>query len=234
MKPLHAFLPCLIAISLAATAATAADDAEKSIVVLAGDSTVTDAAGWGAAFAKHLGADAKCINLAAGGRSSKSFRDEGRWDQVIAAKPDFVLIQFGHNDMPGKGPERETDPETTFHENMTRYVHEAREAGATPILVTSMTRRIFVDGKIQGELKPWADATRKVAVEEKVPLVDLFTLSVDLMNELGPEKAGEYNFEGKKGGMDRTHLDETGAAVMADIIVAELRKVAPDLAKLLK
>ncbi len=81
-----------------------AADIEKPRVVLAGDSTVTDKAGWGAAFAKLLSADAECINFAAAGRSSKSFRDSGQWKKVIDAKPTFVLIQFGHNDMPGKGP----------------------------------------------------------------------------------------------------------------------------------
>ena len=50
------------------------------------------------------------INLALNGRSSKSFRDEGAWAPALAAKPDYILIQFGHNDGPGKGPERETDP----------------------------------------------------------------------------------------------------------------------------
>ena len=52
-----------------------------------------------------------------------------------------MLIQFGHNDQPGKGPERETSPETTFREYMSRYVDEARWAGSKPVLVTSLTRR---------------------------------------------------------------------------------------------
>jgi lysophospholipase L1-like esterase len=58
-----------------------------------------------------------------------------------------MLIQFGHNDMPGKGPERETDPKTTYRENLSRFVDEARAAGAQPILVTSIPRRNFRDGK---------------------------------------------------------------------------------------
>ena len=82
-------------------------------------------------------------NTAQNGRSSKSFRDEGHWATALAAKGDYYLIQFGHNDQPGKGPERETDPATTFPANMARYVDEVRAIGATPILVTSLVRRTF-------------------------------------------------------------------------------------------
>ncbi len=73
-------------------------------IVLAGDSTVTDQAGWGLGFASALKPTATCVNLSAGGRSSKSFRNEGRWKQVLEQKPNVILIQFGHNDQPGKVP----------------------------------------------------------------------------------------------------------------------------------
>ncbi len=207
----------------------------KTRIALAGDSTVTDKAGWGAAFAKLLGPDAECVNFAQGGRSSKSFRDEGHWKKLLDSKPAFVLIQFGHNDMPGKGPARETDPATTFPENMARYVDEARAIGAQPILVTSLVRRLFENGKLRGELNPWADATAKVAAEKKVPLVDLFARSVELHTKLGPTESDAFNPPGKDAKTtDRTHLNEHGAEIIAKIIADELRKVAPDCAKLLK
>ncbi len=211
-----------------------ADEAAKPRVVLVGDSTVTDAAGWGAAFAKLLKPEAECINLSAGGRSSKSFRDEGRWKTALDAKPAFVLIQFGHNDMPGKGPHRETDAATTFRENLIRYVDEARAIGARPILVTSMARRIFEDGKLRGELKPWAEATRIVAAEKGVPLVDLFARSVELLERLGPTAADAFNPPAKKGRPDRTHLNAQGAEVMAQIVADDVRRVSPDVGKLLR
>ena len=56
------------------------------------------------------------LNLARGGRSSKSFINEGHWKEALDSKPDYIFIQFGHNDQPGKGPERETDPKTTYPE----------------------------------------------------------------------------------------------------------------------
>ncbi len=223
------------ALLLLATGLPAAEPAKK-IVALAGDSTVTDAAGWGAAFAKLLNpARAECKNFAGGGQSTKSFRDSKKWQQVLDAKPDVVLIQFGHNDMPGKGPHRETDPATTYAENLGRYVDEARAIGAQPVLVTSLTRRVFLEGKIRGELKPYAEAARKVAAEKKVPLVDLFARSVALHEQMGEKESDSFNPPGKKkDNSDRTHLNAHGAEVVAGIIAEELRKVAPDVAGLLK
>ena len=112
-------------------------------IVLVGDSTVTEGSGWGLGFRQLVGPGVTVTNTAQNGRSSKSFRDEGHWATALAAKGDYYLIQFGHNDQPGKGPERETDPATTYPANMARYVDEVRAIGATPILVTSLVRRTF-------------------------------------------------------------------------------------------
>src|SRR5205823_4923699 len=117
------------------------ESVSKVRIVLVGDSTVAENGGWGPAFAQLLGPGAECINRARSGRSSKSYISEGHWQKALEQKPAYVLIQFGHNDMPGKGPDRETDPQTTYREYLARYVDEARAAGAQPVLVTSMTRR---------------------------------------------------------------------------------------------
>ncbi len=229
----------LLLFALSLSISHAEETRTRTRIALAGDSTVTDKAGWGAAFAKLLGPNAECLNFAAGGQSSKSFRDTGNWHKVIDSKPAYILIQFGHNDMPGKGPKRETDPATTYPENLTRFIQEARSIGAKPILVTSLARRTFDNGKIRGELKPWADAATKVATEQQVPLVDLFKRSVELHNKLGIAESDTFNppvvqktDEAKT--TDRTHLNPHGAEVIAAIIAEELHKVAPDLAKLLK
>ena len=73
--------------------------------------------------------EAECVNMARSGNSSKSYYDKGTWKQALAQKPDFVLIQFGHNDQPGHPGDRETDPQTTYKQFMTQYVDEARAAG---------------------------------------------------------------------------------------------------------
>src|SRR4051794_31505182 len=91
----------------------AQNPAPKVRIVLAGDSTTAVGSGWGPGFIKCLTPDVDCINMARGGRSSKSFIHEGLWKKSLELKPDYILIQFGHNDQPGHGADRETDPETT-------------------------------------------------------------------------------------------------------------------------
>jgi pectinesterase len=213
-----------------------ADPAGKGVrIVLVGDSTVTDASGWGSGFAKRVG-DGECINMARSGRSSKSYIDEGHWAKALALKPTYVLIQFGHNDQPGKGPERETDPATTYRQYMSRYVDEARGAGARPILVTSMTRRHFTaGGQINSDLGPYVEAVKRIGREKGVPVVDLHALSIARLEAMGPEAATPLNAKPKEPGKtDLTHLSPVGSEIMAGLVVEELRKVAPDLAGHLK
>jgi lysophospholipase L1-like esterase/pimeloyl-ACP methyl ester carboxylesterase len=198
-------------------------------IVLAGDSTVTDKAGWGAAFAGRFRENVAVINLAKGGRSSKSFRAEGVWQQAVDLKPDYLFVQFGHNDCPGKGPERETDPDTSFRENMARYATEARAAGSRPVLVTSMTRRRYREGRIESILTPYAAATRAAAKQTGAALIDLFPRSVDLYNRLGDERAAELNPPD-----DRTHFNAKGAAVITDLILEDLRSAVPELVPFLR
>ncbi len=204
-------------------------------IVLVGDSTVIDDGGWGSGFAKLLDAGAVCINQARSGRSSKSFINEGHWKKALEQKPDYVLIQFGHNDMPGKGPERETDPRTTYRQYLARYVDEARAAGARPILVTPMTRRLFKGGKIRSNLTEYAEAVKQVAKEKNVPLVDLHARSIEVLDRMGPQAAAALDRASKDPAKpDRTHLSPKGSEVMAALVAAELKKVAPELGKHLK
>lgn len=228
-------LACLLITSWFVPApAGGAEPAKMICVALVGDSTVADKSGWGPAFQKLAGPGVVCTNFALGGRSSKSFRAEGHWAKVLAAKPDYVLIQFGHNDMPGKGPARETDPDTAYRENLIRYVDEARGMGARPIIVTSLTRRVFKGAKIAGELAPWAGAARKVGADKQVPVVDLFARSVAFHEKLGPQASDEFNPPSQDGKTDRTHLEPRGAAIIAALVADELHKVEPELAKLLQ
>ena len=161
-------------------------------IILVGDSTVQVGTGWGGVFcAMHVAAFTPCIDMALGGRSTLSYRAEGSWG--IALKEAgvggfsrvYVLIQFGHNDQPGK-PGQSTDLETEFPQNLRQYVLEARSVGAIPVLVTPLTRRDFVDGSLQDTLAPWADKVISVAKELNVPLVDLHKMSVDYVQALGP------------------------------------------------
>ncbi len=202
-------------------------------IVLVGDSTVTDLSGWGLGFRQFMGEGVKVSNVAANGRSSKSYRDEGLWDKALALKGDYYLIQFGHNDQPGKGPARETDPATTYYANMARYVDEVRALGATPVLVTSLVRRTFSKtdpGKLESVHVPYVEAVKRVATEKGVALVDLHACSLALCESLGPERTAAFDFPDRAGKIDTTHLQARGSAVFAELVVNELRRAVPALA----
>ncbi|MES2096739.1 MAG: rhamnogalacturonan acetylesterase [Pseudomonadota bacterium] len=172
---------------------------KPSKIILVGDSTTQVNSGWGGSFcATRVTSFAACVNLGRGGRSTKSYRAEGSWDLALAEMKTpgyvttWVLIQFGHNDQPGK-PGRSTDLVSEFPANLKRYVEDVRAAGAKPILVTPLTRRFFKDGQITRDLDPWADAVRKVAREMNVPLIDLNARSAAIIQAMGPAMAGHYS-----------------------------------------
>lgn len=203
--------------------------AERPVhIVLVGDSTVTEAAGWGAALAARLRPEVGCTNKARGGASTKSYYEATKlWAEALALRPTHVLIQFGHNDMPGKGPARETNPRTTFRANLACYLAEARAAGAQPILVTSVTRRNFKDGQLVDLLADYAVATRAVAAAEHVPLVDLHAVSVAEVTRLGEQGSAEFG-PIKDGKRDNTHFGPVGAAWAAELVIAELGRALPE------
>ena len=227
-KPLAAAPLVLL---LAAVAANPGDDkpTRPARIVLVGDSTVNDEGGWGPGFRASFGTTVEVINLARNGRSSKSFRNEGLWDPAITAKPDFVLIQFGHNDCPGKGPERETDPSTTYRANMLRYVEEARNAGAVPVLVTSIVRRVFTpERRIQPDtLAPFVEEVRRIAAEKQVALIDLYRLTLQQAEKAGPEGSLEIGRIDPNGKQDNTHLGPKGQQEIGAMAARELARVAP-------
>ncbi len=198
-------------------------------VVLVGDSTVNDAGGWGPGFRSFFTPDMEVVNLAKNGRSSKSFRAEGLWAPAVTGKPDYILIQFGHNDGPGKGPDRETDPKTTFRENMTRYIEEARAAGAQPVLVTSIVRRTFTgDGKIMPDsLLPYVEVVRQLAAEQKLPLIDLYSMTVAQAEKLGPDGCAEIDARLPDGKRDHTHLGPKGRQEIGRMAAQEFVKLTP-------
>jgi pectinesterase len=203
---------------------------DRPRIVLAGDSTVTDHAGWGAGFARCYVERGEVINLARGGRSSRSFRDEAHWQAVLDANPDYVLIQFGHNDQPGKGPHCETDPQTTYRQFMTRYVEEARAAGATPVLVTSLARRRFNDdGSPRSDLLDYVLVVREIAQQLHVPLIELHDRSLEVYHSLGIEGVKLISPLNDDGSIDATHLNPAGSEYFGPLVADELRRVVPEL-----
>ena len=233
-------LPALVFFALATLVtftAHAADPAPLRIVLI-GDSTVCDypAArpdrGWGQFIAeKFQPGSVTIINLAAAGRSTKTFISEGRWTKALAEKTDYVFIQFGHNDSHAPEKPESTDAATTYRDYLRRYIDETRAIHAVPILVTPMVRRTFgPDGKLADTLTPYADAMKSVAAEKKAALIDLHTTSTTLVEKLGPARAQEFANKPT----DVTHFNEKGARAMAALIIAALPTADPKLASLLK
>ncbi len=205
--------------------------AQKLInIVLVGDSTVNAEGGWGEGFRASIEGPISVVNVAKNGRSSKSFRDEGLWANALRDHPaDYILIQFGHNDEPGKGPDRETDPSTTYRANMIRYIEEARGIGAVPILVTSIVRRNFdAEGKIKRDhLVDYVAEVRKIAAEKNVPLIDLYALTLAQSESLGPQGTAAFNATTKEGKPDTTHLSAAGRQEIGAICAREFVRLEP-------
>jgi pectinesterase len=201
-------------------------------IVLVGDSTVTDNAGWGLGFRQFLADGVELTNTSQGGRSSMSFIKEGRWEKALALKADYYLIQFGHNDQPGK-PGRSTTAEE-FRETMTRYVNEATAAGAKPVLVTPLVRREFRDkqnpDRIDSSLEPWAQTVREIARAKDVPLVELHDRSKELCESMGREGVGRISPVKPDGQFDGTHLNSAAYVPFGRIVALELEKAVPALA----
>jgi lysophospholipase L1-like esterase len=210
-------------------------------IVLVGDSTVNAGGGWGKGFCAVMTQNVTCINEALNGRSSKSFIDEGAWKKALDDHGDYYLIQFGHNDMKGKGPERETDPETTYAANIRRYIRDARAVGAVPVVVTSLSRRNYRDSVLVQDLKDYSAAAKRVGMEENVTVIDLNAMSVKLLEEMTQAQADEFNATGhqdqpaenKKSPVDRTHLNGKGQALfgrmVADTLVRTQVELGPDV-----
>lgn len=232
----------IIAIVLAAFAPP-----EKTIKVwLIGDSTMADKeikaypeTGWGMPFAHFFDSSVVVDNRAKNGRSTRTFIAEGRWDAVIQEmKPgDWVFIQFGHNDeVPTKGS---YTPEDQFEANLVRFIKDAREKGAMPVLITPVARRKFdAAGTIQETHAAYAAIVRKVAAAQQVALIDLDKESQVLLQQLGPENSKflfDYLAPGEhpnypQGRRDDTHFNELGARRMAEIVLADIRSLDLPLA----
>ena len=199
-------------------------------VLIAGDSTVEnvnpssgDRKGWGQVIDQSFTPEVKVINLAVGGRSTKTFIQEKRWEKLLSqTKPgDFILMQFGHNDSHGKGKPESTDANTDYQEYLRTYADDAAKAGAKLILVTPPHRRQFQkDGKITQELLVYSDAMKTVAKEKSLPVVDLYAMTGDAMQQLGDDGCRPLYCSDT----DRTHFSSKGAEWLAKLIADDLKR----------
>lgn len=217
-------------------------------ILLAGDSTVANCptseypmSGWGAQLAPRTYRWGTVHNVAKGGASTESFRDEGLWAALlgIAGPDDLVLIQFGHNDQ----KRQHLAARTGYAANLRTMVGDVRSAGAAPVLCTSVERRHFLDspssGAAAGEagleasLDDYPDVVRELGLELAVPVIDLNAWTRELYLRLGTEdsKALFCHFEPGEhahwpdGLADNTHFSQEGAALVAGEVARQLEQL---------
>jgi polygalacturonase/lysophospholipase L1-like esterase len=248
----------LLSAFTAERAAGGGDTAGKRKVTkvwIIGDSTVADYSlesgyqakrypimGWGQVFQAFMSSDSLPLvrhiiksdsvivdDRARGGRSTRSFFEEGRWAEIYRQlKPgDVVMIQFGHNDASVNKGERYTSL-PGYKEFLRLYVSQAREKGAIPILVTPVARNYpWKDGRLGNTHGDYPDAMREVAGEMNAYLIDLTTLSMDFFTGKGQPYVTTTYFMNFPAGMyegypdgssDNTHFQPAGATAVASLV----------------
>jgi lysophospholipase L1-like esterase len=203
-------------------------------IYIAGDSTSTDQPlepfnSWGQMLTRFFTPGVAIANHGESGESLKGFIGERRLAKLMSViQPgDWLFIQMGHNDQKERG--EGVGAFTTYKADLKRFIAEARQHGATPVLITSMHRLTFDhEGKITNSLGDYPEAARQAAREERVALIDLNAMSKPFYEALGPVDAHRA-FAGK----DTTHHSDYGSYELAKCIVQGIKSAELPLAKFL-
>jgi lysophospholipase L1-like esterase len=178
----------------------------------------------GPAFAPLFKSNVKVLNYAKNGATLESL--SATLDELIKQKPDYILVQFGHNDM------KEYDA-AEYGRKLKDYVERITKGGSKGVVLRSVTRRNFgADGKIAPvvingrSLPEFAGTAEKVAKDLNVAFIDLNTISIAHHNKIGVKASAAYNPTEK----DKTHFSKEGAKAIATLIADELRTAVPELA----
>ncbi|MDR0989223.1 MAG: rhamnogalacturonan acetylesterase [Prevotellaceae bacterium] len=229
---------------------------DHPVLFTIGDSTVKNADtdtpgamwGWGSLLGRWLDSDQITVeNYARGGRSARTFLDEGLWDKVYhALRPgDYVLIQFGHNDAGAidSGKERADLPGVsdssrvfrmkssgeyrvvyTFGWYLRKFVRDVREKGAIPILLSYTPRNSWKEGVMQLRRSTHVRWAQEVAQETGTCFIDLNRLAGDCFGQLGEEAAKAYY-------VGATHFTKLGAELNARCVAEGLRNSSCGLSR---
>ena len=221
-------------------------------IFVAGDSTAANypqscapMTGWAQVLHEFVKPGVRVENRAAGGRSTKSFREDKRWERILGdLRPgEFVMIQFGHNDQKKGHPAIYAEAESAYRDNLKRFVAEVRAKKANPVLLTSVARRLFrKDGSLIQSLGNYPKVAREVAKETDTPLIDANKLTMDWLSQAGPQNSTRYFVHVKpgafpgwpKGAKDHSHFREEGADAVARMIAEEAKRQHLDIAKCFK
>lgn len=231
-------------------------------VYIIGDSTVADyslekdfetkrypVTGWGQVFQPFLKKDslksltfiikadsALVDDRAKGGRSTRTFFEEGRWAEVYKAlqKDDVVIMQFGHNDAAVDKPERYVNI-PGYKEYLRLFVDQTREKGAIPVLLTPVARNYpWKDGRLSNVHGDYPAAVKAVADEKNALFIDLNQLSMDAFAAKGQDYVTSHYFMNLPAGKyvaypggqkDNTHFQPEGATAVASLIYGAMKQL---------
>jgi lysophospholipase L1-like esterase len=192
--------------------------------------------GWGMPFANYFDQTVTIDNRAKGGRSTRTFLAENRWQPIVDSLKagDYVLIQFGHNDEgpPPQYADRYT-PVPDYKVNLAKFITEAQAKNAIPILITPVSRRNFdKDGHAKETHIEYTKAVFEIGAQYHVPVIDLDKKSRDLYQQLGLDRSKILFMELDSaehpnyplGRHDNTHFNEYGARKLAEIVINDMKE----------
>lgn len=203
-------------------------------------SPAAEQAGWGQMLMEYLGGEEGCTcvhresspypqqrrylsphfivdNCAMAGRSSKTFKEEGRLTDIERqiCPGDYLVIQFGHNDASKESKPERYVPVEHFKASLQPFVDAAFSRGAVPILVSSiavhpeMLQADTAVGTIGRRLPAYAKVMEEAATEWNCPYLDMGRVGRMEIAE-SPELAELYLADG-------VHLTRRGAGMYAQI-----------------
>ena len=227
---------------------------EKPVFYIIGDSTVRNGDGsgrnqqwgWGSFMADHFDTTKIAIrNHAIGGRSSRTFITEGRWDRILATlkKGDYVIMQFGHNDggplddtarargsIRGIGDEskevynpimKKQEVVYTYGWYMRKYIKDTKAKGAIPIVCSPIPRNDWKEGKVIRSSESYSKWAEEVATAEGAYFINQNDLVARKYEEMGADNVKPF-FP-----VDHTHTNIDGAKLNAVIVTNALKEIKP-------
>ena len=198
--------------------------------------------GWGDMISQYFDTSRISIhNHALGGRNTRTFHYHDRWNKILenVNEGDYVLIQFGHNDgapvvsraygsIRGNGPDTlfvvhdstfflKSETVHTYGWYLRQYINEAREKGATPIILSMVPRNMWEEDKVIRAHASYGKWAREAAEQEEALFIDLNEITAQKYEALGPEKVKLMYFPG-----DHSHTNREGAVDNAESVVLGL------------
>jgi lysophospholipase L1-like esterase len=199
--------------------------------------------GWGMPFANFFDSTVVIDNRARGGRSTRTFISESRWQPIADSleEGDYVLIQFGHNDEAKEEIYKDRyTPVPDYKTNLIKFINESRTKKAIPVLITPVTRMRFdKTGHMEETHKEYSAAVWEVGKQYNVPVIDLDAKSRELLQQFGPENSKMLFMQldslehphYPNGQKDNTHFNEYGARRIAELVLKEIKDQKLELAE---